>query len=185
MRFLPTELPGVVVVEPDVHRDGRGFFFEAYHAGKYRDGGIDAIFVQDNQSRSRRGTLRGLHAQLRRPQGKLVRVLEGEVFDVAVDIRPRSPSFARWVGVRLSADNFLQVYVPPGFAHGFCVTSDSAHLEYKCTAFYEPGDEIGVRWDDPDLGIRWPVAEPLVSEKDRSLPRLAEIVALLSNPSPA
>lgn len=175
MKVLPTDLPGVVLIEPAVYRDQRGFFLETYHAGKYHAAGINGIFVQDNYSHSVRRTLRGLHAQRHRAQGKLVRVLQGEIFDVAVDIRRGSPTFRRWVGVRLSADNFRQIYVPPGFAHGFCVLSEIADVEYKCTELYDPVDECGVLWNDPALGISWPVREPLLSEKDRTAPRLAEL----------
>ena len=138
MRIVPTALPEIVVVEPDVYRDPRGFFLETYHASKYKEGGIDAVFVQDNHSRSSGGTVRGLHAQWHHPQGKLVRVLQGEIFDVAVDIRRGSPSFLRWVGVELSAENFRQIYVPPGFAHGFCVVGESAEVEYKCHRLLRP-----------------------------------------------
>ncbi len=179
MKFLSTDLPGVMLIEPDVYRDTRGFFLETYHAGKYRAAGIDGIFVQDNHSHSVRGTVRGLHAQRHRAQGKLVRVLQGEIFDVAVDIRRGSPTFHRWVGVRLSADNFRQIYVPPGFAHGFCVLSEVADVEYKCTELYDPVDEFGVLWNDPELGISWPVHEPLLSEKDRTALRLAELIDTL------
>lgn len=179
MKFLPTEIADVIVIEPDVFRDPRGLFFETYHAQKYADGGIAGPFVQDNQSRSSRGTLRGLHAQRERPQGKLVRVLQGEIFDVAVDIRRDSPTFKRWVAVRLSADNFRQIYVPPGFLHGFCVLSEIAEVEYKCTDFYQPGDEMGVRWDDPDLAVEWPVRDPILSAKDQALPALADRLHLL------
>jgi len=179
MKFLSTALPGVMLIEPDVYRDTRGFFLETYHAGKYRAAGIDGIFVQDNHSHSVRGTVRGLHAQRHRAQGKLVRVLQGEIFDVAVDIRRGSPTFHRWVGVRLSADNFRQIYVPPGFAHGFCVLSEGADVEYKCTELYDPVDEFGVLWNDPALGISWPVHEPLLSEKDRTALRLAELIDTL------
>jgi dTDP-4-dehydrorhamnose 3,5-epimerase len=175
MRFCPTDLPDVILVEPDVHRDARGFFLETFHARKYADGGIPGPFVQDNHSRSVKGTLRGLHAQRQCPQGKLVRAVEGEMFDVAVDIRPSSPTFGRWVGVRLSGENFRQLYIPPGFAHGFCVLSDVVHVEYKCTDFYRPEDEIGVAWDDPEIGIAWPVTEPVISAKDRALPRLRDL----------
>ena len=180
MKFLSTDLPGVMLIEPDVYRDTRGFFLETYHAGKYRAAGIDGIFVQDNHSHSVRGTVRGLHAQRHRAQGKLVRVLQGEIFDVAVDIRRGSPTFHRWVGVRLSADNFRQIYVPPGFAHGFCVLSEVADVEYKCTELYDPVDEFGVLWNDPELGISWPVHEPLLSEKDRTALRLAEFIDTLA-----
>jgi dTDP-4-dehydrorhamnose 3,5-epimerase len=179
MKFSTTELAGVVVVEPDVYRDERGFFLETYHAEKYRQGGIAATFVQDNHSRSGRGILRGLHAQCRSPQGKLVRVLAGEVFDVAVDIRRGSPSFARWVGVTLSAENFKQLYIPPGFAHGFYVTSEVAEVEYKCTALYDRTDEITIRWNDPQIAIAWPLAEPILSPRDRQAPGLAELAGAL------
>jgi dTDP-4-dehydrorhamnose 3,5-epimerase len=175
MKVLTTELPGVVLIEPTVYRDQRGFFLETYHADKYRAAGVEGIFVQDNHSHSIRGTVRGLHAQCRRPQGKLVRVLRGEIFDVAVDIRPSSPSFRRWVGVRLSAESFRQMYIPPGFAHGFCVLSETADVEYKCTELYDPADEVGILWNDPELGITWPVREPILSQKDRAAPRLAEL----------
>lgn len=179
MLFRPTELHGVVVIEPDVHRDERGFFLEVYHGRKFSAAGIDACFVQDNHSRSARGTLRGLHGQRRRPQGKLVRAIAGEIYDVAVDVRRGSPTFARWYGVVLSADNFLQMYVPPGFVHGFCVLSECADVEYKCTEFYDGSDEYGVRWDDPAIGIAWPVAEPRLSPKDAVAPLLADIEHLL------
>ncbi len=175
MRFTPLALPEVILVEPDVHRDARGFFLETYHVEKYRAGGIPGPFVQDNHSRSVRGTLRGLHAQRRRPQGKLVRAVDGEMFDVAVDIRRASPTFGRWVGVRLSGEDFRQLYVPPGFAHGFCALSEVVHVEYKCTDFYEPGDEIGLAWNDPDVGIEWPVSDPVISERDRRLPLLKSL----------
>jgi dTDP-4-dehydrorhamnose 3,5-epimerase len=175
LRFRPTELPDVILVEPDVHRDQRGFFLETYHARKYAEGGVPGPFVQDNHSRSVQGTLRGLHAQGEHPQGKLVRAVEGEMFDVAVDIRPSSPTFGRWVGVRLSGENFRQLYIPPGFAHGFCVLSEVVHVEYKCTDFYRPEDEIGIAWDDPEIGITWPLSQPVISAKDRALPRLRDL----------
>ena len=175
MKFLSTELPDVLVIEPDVHRDPRGFFLESYHLQKYREGGISLSFVQDNHSYSIRGTIRGLHAQLRKPQGKLLRVLEGEIFDVAVDIRKGSPTFARWVGIKLSSENFRQCYVPPGFAHGFAVLSSSAQLEYKCTDYYDPSDEIGVLWNDPEIGVVWPVENPILSGKDLRAQRLRDV----------
>jgi dTDP-4-dehydrorhamnose 3,5-epimerase len=175
VKFTPLALPEVILVEPDVHLDARGFFLETYHLERYRAGGIPGPFVQDNHSRSVRRTLRGLHAQHRRPQGKLVRAVEGEMFDVAVDIRSGSATFGRWVGVRLSGDNFHQLYVPPGFAHGFCVLSDIVHVEYKCTELYDGADEIGFAWDDPDVGIEWPIADPIISDKDRRLPRLRDL----------
>ncbi len=169
MKFVPTAIPGVIVVEPLVLRDERGFFLESYHREKYAQGGIDAVFVQDNHSRSTKGTLRGLHAQVRRPQGKLVRVIEGEIYDVAVDIRRGSPHFRQWVGAFLSAADFRQIYIPAGFAHGFFVTSEVAQVQYKCTDFYDPSSEISVQWSDPELKIAWPLGEitaPLLSKKD-------------------
>jgi dTDP-4-dehydrorhamnose 3,5-epimerase len=179
LRVVPTELPGVLLVEPHVHHDGRGFFVETYHAVRYREHGIDGPFVQDNHTQSAGGTLRGLHLQLRHQQGKLIRVIEGEVFDVAVDMRRGSPTFGRWVGATLSAGNFRQMYVPPGFAHGFCVVSPVAQLEYKCTDVYDPSSELGVRWNDPDLAITWPITEPRLSERDRHQPAFADVIERL------
>lgn len=179
MRFIATELPGVLLIEPDVYRDPRGFFLETYQETKYHDGGISEVFVQDNHSRSVGPILRGLHLQLSRPQGKLVRVVEGEIFDVAVDLRRGSPHFGRWVGFTLSAGNFFQCYIPPGFAHGFCVTGECAQVEYKCTALYDPRDELSIRWSDPDLAVRWPLADPLLSPKDGNAPTLAEVMERL------
>ncbi|OYT73187.1 MAG: dTDP-4-dehydrorhamnose 3,5-epimerase [Chloracidobacterium sp. CP2_5A] len=179
MNFLPTELPGVILIEPKVFRDDRGFFLESYHAAKFAAAGLDVTFVQDNHSKSARGTLRGLHAQHRRPQGKLVRVVAGEIFDVVADIRLDSPTFGRWLGVTLSAENFRQLYVPPGFVHGFRVVSAAAEVLYKCTTLYDPTDEIGVIWNDPELGIDWGAQEPLLSEKDRRLPTLRELAERL------
>jgi dTDP-4-dehydrorhamnose 3,5-epimerase len=175
MKFIDTKLKGVVLVEPDVFSDPRGYFLETYHAGRYAEGGIAGPFVQDNFSHSVRGTLRGLHYQLRHAQGKLVMALEGRIFDVAVDIRKGSPTFAQWVGVELSGENKRQLYIPPGFAHGFCVLSDTADVLYKCTDVYAPQDERGIIWNDPALGIAWPVAEPLLSKKDGAYRRLSEI----------
>jgi dTDP-4-dehydrorhamnose 3,5-epimerase len=179
MRFAATELDGVILIEPEVFRDERGFFLETYHADKYRAGGIDVSFVQDNHSWSVGGTLRGLHMQLRRPQGKLIRVIEGEIFDVAVDLRRGSPTFGRWVGVTLSADKFTQCYVPPGFAHGFCVMSALAQVEYKCTDPYDKASEIGVAWNDPALAIAWPIEKPLLSARDSKHPPLTQLLDLL------
>jgi dTDP-4-dehydrorhamnose 3,5-epimerase len=179
MKFLPSGLPGVLVIEPDVYRDDRGFFLETYHASRYQAAGVPGSFVQDNHSRSVRGTLRGMHAQLARPQAKLIRVLAGEIYDVAVDIRRDSPTFGRWVGVMLSAQNCRQCYIPIGFAHGFCVTSDAAEVEYKCTDFYDPAAELRIAWNDPDLAIEWPEPDPLLSEKDRVAPRLRDVMHLL------
>ena len=181
MEFKATEIPEVIVVQPDVFQDQRGFFIESYNARKYEEGGIKVRFIQDNHSSSCRGTLRGLHAQNRRPQSKLLRVVKGEVFDVAVDVRRGSPTFKKWVGVRLSAENFRQIFIPSGFLHGFCVLSEEAEIEYKCDEFYDPGGEIGVRWDDPSIGVEWPVQNPILSERDRTAPRLEEIMDLLPN----
>ncbi len=175
-RFLTTDLPGVLIVEPVVHHDPRGFFLETYHQEKYRAGGIDACFVQDNHSRSGKGTLRGLHAQRTKPQGKLVRALSGAIWDVAVDIRRGSPTFKRWVAAELTADNFRQLWIPPGFAHGFCVLSETAEVEYKCTAFYDQADEITIAWNDPEIAIAWPVTDPVLSQRDAAATRLAEIL---------
>jgi dTDP-4-dehydrorhamnose 3,5-epimerase len=170
----PDVLPEVLIVEPDVHRDDRGFFLETFHAERYRAHGIAGPFVQDNHSRSAGGTIRGLHLQVGRPQAKLVRVISGAVYDVAVDVRRGSPTFGRWVGVTLSAENFKQCYIPAGFAHGFGVLSESADVEYKCTDLYEAAAEIGVAWNDPALAITWPIERPLLSDRDRRHPTLAE-----------
>ena len=177
MRFLETALAGLLVIEPQVFRDGRGFFLETYHREKFEAAGIRETFVQDNHSRSIRGVLRGLHFQIGRPQGKLVRVTRGDVFDVAVDLRRGSPTFGRWHGVALTADNCRMLFVPPGFAHGFCVQSDEADFQYKCTDLYAPELERGLRWDDPDLAIAWPLACPLLSPRDAALPRLRDLAA--------
>ncbi len=175
MNVIETELPGVRIFEPKVFGDHRGFFVETFNAKRYADRGLDSAFVQDNLSFSKYGTLRGLHYQNPHPQGKLVSVLQGEVFDVAVDIRRGSATFGKWVGVTLSAENKRQFYVPPGYAHGFCVTSETALFSYKCTDFYAPEADGGVLWNDPDLGIAWPVAEPTLSPKDAVAPRLKDI----------
>lgn len=174
MKFTPTALPEVILVEPTVYGDDRGFFLETYHAERYQAGGIVPDFVQDNHSKSKRGTLRGLHAQLTKPQGKLVRAMAGEIYDVAVDVRPNSPRFGQWVGAYLSSENHHQLYVPPGFLHGFCVTSESAEVAYKCTALYAADDEISVLWNDPQIGIRWPVEQPLLSGRDQGAETLAQ-----------
>ncbi len=174
MNFIHTELPGVIVVEPDVHRDARGFFLESYHAEKYRVGGIDAVFVQDNHSVSQRGVLRGLHLQFRRPQAKLIRVIAGEIYDVVVDVHEVSPTFRRFVALALSSSNFRQIFVPAGYAHGLLVTSDEAEVEYKVSDFYDPGGELTIMWNDPELAIPWPLADPILSEKDRAGKSVAE-----------
>jgi dTDP-4-dehydrorhamnose 3,5-epimerase len=176
VKVLATELPGVVVVEPVVHRDARGFFLETWRESRYHEHGIDVRWVQDNHSRSMRGALRGLHAQLPpRAQDKLLRCIAGEIFDVAVDVRRGSPTFGLWAGVVLSAENFRQLFVPAGFAHGFCVTSESAEVEYKCSEPYSPEDEIAIAWNDPAIGIRWPIDEPTLSSRDAAAPTLAEL----------
>ena len=174
MRVTPLEHPEVLLIEPDVYPDPRGFFMETFHSTKYAEQGLPEVFLQDNHSRSSRGVLRGLHYQLKNPQGKLVWVVTGEVFDVAVDIRQGSPYFGKWVGAVLSEENQHQLYVPPGFAHGFCTLSEQADFLYKCTDLYAPGDEYGIAWDDPDIAIEWPEIDCLLSEKDLGNPKLSE-----------
>ncbi len=166
MKVLPSELPGVLLFEPQIFEDGRGFFLETYHRQRYRDAGLAAEFVQDNHSCSRQGTLRGLHYQLPNPQGKLVWAIHGEIFDVAVDMRKDSPTLGKWMATRLSSANRRQLYVPPGFAHGFCVVSATAEVFYKCTDFYRPQHEHILSWNDPELAIDWPVKSPALSRRD-------------------
>ncbi len=178
-RRLETSIAGLVLIEPEAHGDERGFLVETYRAEAWRDLGVDASFVQDNQSRSRRGTLRGLHFQTRPGQAKLVRCARGAIFDVAVDLRRGSPTFGRWEGYELSDRDHRQLYVPVGFAHGFCVLSDEADVAYKLSSYFDPATEAGIAWDDPDVGVEWPLAEPLLSDRDRAAPRLAEIAASL------
>lgn len=175
MNVIPCDVEGLLLIEPRVFGDPRGYFLETWHERRYREVGIPGPFVQDNLSFSRRGTVRGLHFQNPEAQAKLVYVLEGEVFDVAVDLRRSSPTFGRWYGVRLSSENKRQLYIPTGFAHGFAVLSESALFAYKCTAFYAPQHEVTLLWNDPDLGIPWPVMEPLVSEKDQRGQRLRDL----------
>jgi dTDP-4-dehydrorhamnose 3,5-epimerase len=174
MRVIETELPGVRIIEPQVFDDSRGFFLESYSQRRYAEAGMADVFVQDNHSRSTLDVVRGLHYQKAPGQAKLVRVVVGEVYDVAVDIRWGSPTFGQWVGVTLSAENKRQLYVPVGYAHGYCVTSDVAEFLYKVTSYYAPDLERGIAWDDPDLGIAWPVTEPSLSERDQRHPRLRE-----------
>lgn len=169
------ELPDVLVIEPKVFGDARGFFLETYNQERYAQAGLDVRFVQDNMSASKRGILRGMHLQHPGGQGKLVSVVVGKVYDVALDVRQGSPTFGRWAGFELSGDDHRQVYIPPGFAHGFCVLSERAIFTYKCTDFYRPEAELGVIWNDPDVGIDWPMESPELSEKDRVHPRLADI----------
>ena len=175
MKITTTALPGVLIIEPKAFGDARGFFLETFQSERYAKAGITLPFVQDNHSRSQRGVLRGLHLQSNRPQGKLVSVSRGSVFDVAVDIDPQSATFGQYVGVELSDDNHLQLWIPPGYAHGFCVLSEVADFQYKCTDFYYPEDEAGIIWNDPDVNIAWPLDNPLLSEKDQKLPRLGEL----------
>jgi dTDP-4-dehydrorhamnose 3,5-epimerase len=179
VRFVTTPIPGVIQALPDVHRDARGFFLETYHAPRYREGGIREAFVQDNHSRSAQGTLRGLHIQLPNAQGKLVRAIEGEIWDVAVDVRRGSPTYGRHFAARLTAQGFEQLYVPPGLAHGFLVLSEIAQVEYKCTQLYNPKAEVSIAWDDPELAIPWPTQSPLLSEKDRRAPKLRDVLPRL------
>jgi dTDP-4-dehydrorhamnose 3,5-epimerase len=180
MRVVPTELPEVLLIEPKVFRDPRGQFYESFQARSYAEAGIPGPFVQDNHSRSVRGTLRGLHFQEPRAQGKLVQVLRGTVYDVAVDIRRGSPRFGKWVGIELSDQDVRQLWIPPGFAHGFCVLSESADFFYKCTELYASEFDRSIAWSDPAIGIRWPVVAPLLSNKDREAPLLANAPALPS-----
>ena len=176
MKISHSKFKGCVIIEPTVFGDERGFFLETFQAARYKqEAGIDLPFVQDNHSRSARGVLRGLHFQKTKPQGKLVRVVRGEVYDVAVDIRKGSATFGEWEGVILSEDNKKQFWVPPGFAHGFVVLSDTADFEYKCTDFYDPSDEGSILWSDPDLNIPWPIANPVLSTKDESAKRLVDL----------
>lgn len=174
---VETTVPGVVIIKPRLFTDTRGYFFETYHEIEFAALGIRDRFVQDNHSCSRRGTLRGLHYQLRHSQAKLCRVVRGEVLDVAVDIRRGSPTFGGWAGAVLSAENKHQIYLPKGFAHGFLVLSEEAEFLYKCSDFYDPASERGIHWADPELGIEWPLSDPILSPKDRGYPRLAEIAA--------
>ncbi len=175
LKLINTSIPDVILIEPNVYDDSRGFFLETFHHRKYADVGIDQVFVQDNYSHSKRGIIRGLHYQLIHPQGKLIYVMKGEIFDVAVDIRRGSPSFGQWFGTSLSAENKRQIYVPKGFAHGFCVLSESADVMYKCTDFYDAEDEYGIFWSDETIAIDWPVKTPVLSDKDNGFQKLTEI----------
>ena len=177
MKTIATTLEGLLILQPKVFADERGYFLETYHALRCREAGIATSFVQDNLSFSKKNVLRGLHFQISQPQAKLVQVISGEIFDVAVDIRPGSATFGKWAGVVLSEENKHQLLVPEGFAHGFCVLSEFARVAYKCSTFYNPGDEGGIHWADPEIGIDWPIKDPILSEKDRMLPRLSEITS--------
>jgi len=175
MNITETQLAGVLIIEPKVFGDARGFFKETFQAERYREAGIEYTFVQDNYSRSQKGVLRGLHFQITKPQGKLVSCPKGAVFDVAVDIDPESTTYGQYVGVELTEENHKQMWMPPGYAHGFCVLSETADFLYKCTDYYDPSDEGGVIWNDPDVAIDWPIADPSLSNKDAILPTLAEL----------
>ncbi len=175
MNVIETAIPGVLIIEPKVFGDSRGFFMETYQADRYRRAGIDFSFVQDNHSRSGKGVLRGLHLQRTKPQGKLVRVVHGAVFDVAVDVRKGSSTFGKWVGVELSEDNKRQFWVPPGFAHGFVTLTELVDFEYKCTDYYDPTDELCLQWNDPAVGIQWPVESPQLSAKDANATLLKDL----------
>lgn len=175
MNIIETKLPGVLIIEPKVFGDQRGLFKETFQLNRYKDAGIDAPFVQDNFSRSTQGVLRGLHFQVSRPQGKLVSCTRGEVFDVAVDISPTSATYGDYVGVILSEDNHQQLWIPPGYAHGFCVLSEEADFQYKCTDYYHPEDEAGIIWNDTTVSIDWPIDNPKLSEKDLGFPSLSEL----------
>ena len=178
MRFIKTDLPGVIVIEPTIYEDKRGFFMETYRKDKFLEADIPGRFVQDNHSSSTQSTIRGLHFQEPHAQGKLVRVVKGEIFDVAVDVRKGSPHFSRWIGIRLSQENGKQLWIPPGFAHGFCVLSERADVIYKCTTFYAPKAEKYILWNDPDIGIKWPIDNPVTSEKDANAPSLKDALTL-------
>ena len=180
MKFIETSLPGVVLIEPTVFEDDRGFFMETYHAGRFRDAGIDLPFVQDNHSRSSRGVLRGLHYQEPNPQGKLVRCTRGALFDVAVDIRTGSPTFGKWFGTELSEANRRLLWIPPGFAHGFCALADESDLVYKCTALYSREHDRSILWNDPQIGIEWPLASPRLSAKDAAAAPLRTAIPSLA-----
>lgn len=176
MKVTETNLPGVLIIEPKVFQDPRGFFLETFSAHRYESSGVSGPFVQDNHSRSLQGTVRGLHLQVGKPQGKLMRAVSGAMLDVAVDVRVGSPHFGRWTSALLSGDNFKQLYVPPGFAHGFAVLSEVVDVEYKCTDYYDPADEISVLWNDPAIGIEWPTGEPTLSGRDQLARPLAEMM---------
>ena len=174
MEFIQTEIPDIILVKPNVIEDHRGFFMESYHIEKFKNGGINCTFVQDNHAKSVQNTLRGLHFQVQYPQAKLLRCLKGKVFDVAVDIRQDSPYFGKWVGEELSEENRYQLYIPEGFAHGYYVMSETAEIAYKCSEIYHPLDEQGLRWNDPEIAINWPSQNPILSAKDKALPMMAD-----------
>lgn len=182
MEFIKTDIEGLLILEPKIFKDSRGYFFESYSRREFEANGIFMDFVQDNQSKSVKGTLRGLHFQAIRPQDKLVHVISGEIFDVAVDLRPFSPTFKKWFACKLSAENAKQLLVPKGFAHGFCVLSETAEVCYKCTDFYFPEHELGIRWNDPELAIEWPVENPILSKRDSESPFFNQLDFSLHTP---
>lgn len=175
MNVIPAAIDGVLILEPRVYEDDRGYFMETYQQHRYDASGVDRVFVQDNLSFSVGGCLRGLHFQVQRPQAKLIQVITGEIFDVAVDLRPGSSTFGEWIGIILSDANHRQLFIPEGFAHGFCVMSETAHFLYKCSDVYMPEDENGILWSDPDIAIEWPLDHPIISEKDDRLPLLSDL----------
>ena len=177
MKIITTSIAGILIIEPKTFQDKRGFFMETYNRNRYNVSGINATFVQDNLSRSLKNTLRGLHFQIKHPQAKLIQVISGEIFDVAVDLRPGSATFGKWTGIHLSDENRRQVFIPEGFAHGFCVLSEFALFYYKCSDFYAPDDEGGIIWSDPDIGIEWPIINPIISEKDKQYHKLSGLTA--------
>ena len=175
MKIKPTAFEGLFIIEPNVFEDERGYFLETHHQNRFREAGVYRDFVQDNLSFSKYGVLRGLHFQIGRPQAKLVQAISGKIYDVAVDIRPTSNTFGKWSGITLSAENRRQLFIAEGFAHGFCVISENAHVAYKCSEYYAPNDEGGILWSDPDIGIEWPVKNPILSVKDQKFPRLSDL----------
>ena len=177
MKIITTSIKGILIIKPVTFRDKRGFFMETYNRNRYNASGINATFVQDNLSCSLKNTVRGLHFQIKHPQAKLIQVITGEIFDVAVDLRPGSATFGKWIGILLSDENRRQVFIPEGFAHGFCVLSEFALFYYKCSDFYAPDDEGGIIWSDPDIGIEWPVENPIISEKDKQYQKLSGLTA--------
>jgi len=177
MEIITTSIEGVLIIEPKIFKDNRGFFMETYNQNRYHAFGIHTTFVQDNISCSLKNTVRGLHFQMKHPQAKLIQAISGEIFDVAVDLRPNSPTFGKYTGIYLSDENRRQVFIPEGFAHGFCVLSKSALFYYKCSEFYAPDDENGIIWSDPDIGIHWPVENPIISEKDKLYQNLSGLTA--------
>lgn len=177
MKIITSFIEGILIIEPKIFKDKRGFFMETYNQARYNESGINATFVQDNLSYSQKNTLRGLHFQIKHPQAKLIQVISGVIFDVAVDLRPGSATFGKWTGFYLSSENRRQVFIPEGFAHGFCVLSEFALFHYKCSDFYAKDDEGGIIWSDPDIGIEWPVENPIISEKDKQYHKLSDLTA--------